>query len=131
VGKILYDAYLEIDLDDRVLAHLQLVMSIKLRRREGFFFSWQKPAGSGEGHSAVWIDASIPLHFIYLGSRMPSINREWLEALRISSNSGAGLQVLAEDAPLGSIAVTDSGTHFRRPVSAETAVLRPEPVFEG
>src|ERR1700712_773667 len=97
MGKILYDAYLEIDLDDRVLAHLQLAMSIKLRRREGFFFSWQKPPGSGEGRTAVWIDASIPLQFIYLGGRMPAINRDWVEALRISSNSAGGLHVVAEE----------------------------------
>jgi hypothetical protein len=96
MGKILYDAYLEIDLDDRVLAHLQLAMSIKLRRREGFFFSWQRPPLSGEGRTSVWVDASIPLQFIYFGSRMPAINREWVEALRDSSNSAQGLQVIAE-----------------------------------
>jgi hypothetical protein len=97
MGKILYDAYLEIELDDRVLVHLQLAMSIKLRRREGFFFSWQKPPGSGEGRTAIWIDASIPLQFVYYGGRMPAINREWVDALRVSSNSAGGMSIIAEE----------------------------------
>jgi hypothetical protein len=108
MGKILYDSRLEIELDDRVLAHLQAAMSIKLRRREGFFFSWQKPALSGEGRSAVWIDASIPLQFTYYGGRMPSINRDWVEALRISSNSAGGLQVVAEESLQPRTGATDA-----------------------
>jgi len=97
MGKLLYDAYLTIDIDDRVLAHLQLAMSVKLRRREGFFFSWQGLSTSGEGRTAIWLDATIPLQFIYFGSRMPAVNRDWVEALCVSSNSPGGLQVLAEE----------------------------------
>jgi hypothetical protein len=97
MGKIFYDAYLDIELEDRVMAHLQLAMSIKLRRREGFFFSWRNTAAAGEGRTSVWIDASIPLQFIYYGGHMPAINRDWVEALRISSNSANGLQIVTEE----------------------------------
>jgi hypothetical protein len=126
VGKILYDAYLDIELDDRVLAHLQLAMSIKLRRREGFFFTWQKLSSSGEGRSAVWIDASIPIQFIYFGSRMPAINRDWVEALRVSSNSAGGLQVLAEEPTAESSTPLDATTADKRSRIKAAVSAQPE-----
>lgn len=39
---------------------------------------------------------AIPMQFIYLGSREPSINKLWLESLAASSNSATGLRVSAE-----------------------------------
>ena len=49
---------MEIQFDDRVLAHVQIVMSAKLRRGENFFFSWRDSPAVGDGRSAIWIDAS-------------------------------------------------------------------------
>lgn len=47
MGKLIYGAT-EYELEDRELAHLQLVVSIKLRRHENFFVSgvirWPKAA---------------------------------------------------------------------------------------
>ncbi|MDQ1597462.1 MAG: hypothetical protein QOI70_886, partial [Microbacteriaceae bacterium] len=37
----------------------------------------------------------------YNGGRMPKINREWLEALTLSSNSSQGLQLTEEVGALG------------------------------
>jgi hypothetical protein len=82
--------------DDRVLAHLQIVVGLKLRRNEGFFLSWHDPDGEGAGRNSIWIDSSIPLIFRYNGGRMPKINREWLEILTTSSNSSGGLQLTDE-----------------------------------
>ena len=36
MGKLTYDSTLTVDFDDRVLAHLQLVIGAKLRRAESF-----------------------------------------------------------------------------------------------
>ncbi len=96
MGRLLYGCSTEIAFDDRVLAHLQLVIGLKLRRREGFFFSWRDEQEVGDGRSAIWLDPSIPLVFRYNGGRMPKINREWLEALTLSSNSSQGLQLTDE-----------------------------------
>lgn len=96
LGTLIYGPNFEIVLDDRVLAHLQLVIGLKLRRREGFFFSWRDEQSPGEGRSTVWLDPSIPLVFRYLGGRVPAINREWLEILSASSNSAHGLQLTPE-----------------------------------
>jgi hypothetical protein len=97
MGKLLYgDSGIEIDFEDRFLTHLQIVIGAKLRRRESFFFSWKDDPSVGDGRSSIWLDASIPLYFKYFGSKVPLINREWIETLTQSSNSGRGLEFVPE-----------------------------------
>lgn len=82
--------------DDRLLAHLQLVIGLKLRRSEDFFLTWRADPITGEGRHAIWIDNGVPIHFEYFGSRPPSISRDWVESLSLSAASSAGL-VLGEE----------------------------------
>jgi hypothetical protein len=49
MGKLVYAGTTEIGFEDRVLAHLQIVIGLKLRRKEGFFFSWRDDQASGTG----------------------------------------------------------------------------------
>ncbi|WP_166879919.1 MULTISPECIES: ATP-dependent DNA ligase [unclassified Salinibacterium] len=95
MGVLIYDG-IEIQFEDRVLAHLQVVIGQKLRRRECFFMSWRDSAEVGDGRSAIWLDPAIPLYFKFFGSRPPTINREWIEKLAMSANSAHGLVVLSE-----------------------------------
>ena len=81
----------EVEFDDRALMHLQIVITGKLRRQESFLFSWSNSPAQGSGRSSVWLDPSIPLVYRYLGNRVPSINRAWIEAMTASANSGSGL----------------------------------------
>lgn len=97
MGYIQYDGE-EYDFDDRVLAHLQIVISTKLRRHEDFFLSWTQPLERGSGRHAIWIDNGIPLHFFYSGSRPASINRDWLDALILSASQSSGL-LLSDEPP--------------------------------
>ncbi|MGN6762305.1 MAG: DUF7882 family protein [Leifsonia sp.] len=101
MGKLIYGGTTEIGFEDRVLAHLQIVIGLKLRRKEGFFFSWRDEQGVGDGRSAIWIDPAIPLLFRYSGGRHPRINKTWLEQLTMSSNSAQGLQLTEEIGALG------------------------------
>jgi hypothetical protein len=64
-------------MDDRQLAHLQLIVGVKLRRGENFFMAWKAPASSGEGRRAVWIDNGVPIYFEYAGGREPKLNFAW------------------------------------------------------
>jgi hypothetical protein len=98
VGYLQYDNE-EYDFDDRVLVHLQIVISTKLRRHEDFFLSWTQPLERGSGRHAIWIDNGIPLHFFYSGSRPASINRDWLDALILSASQSGGLLLSDEPAP--------------------------------
>jgi hypothetical protein len=97
VGTLLYgNPSIEIAFDDRALAHLQIVITAKLRRREGFVFSWTSSPEVGSGRSAIWLDPSSTLYFRYLGSRLPSINRDWISVLAASSNTPGGLVFTTE-----------------------------------
>ena len=96
MGTLSYDGE-TFELDDRVLVHLQIVISTKLRRGENFFLSWLVPVERGSGRHAIWIDNGVPIHFYYSGSRAISINRDWIETMIFSAGRAAGL-VLTEEA---------------------------------
>jgi hypothetical protein len=97
MGKLLYgSSSMEVEFDDRALMHLQIVISAKLRRQECFVFSWRDAFDVGDGRSSIWMHSSIPLYFRYFGSRIPAINREWIEALTVSANSPGGLHFTDE-----------------------------------
>ena len=85
--------------EDRVLTHLPVVISTKLRRREDFFPSWHVPADRGSGRHAVWIDNAVPIHFFYSGSRHVSINRERLESMIAGAGRASGLLLTDEPSP--------------------------------
>jgi hypothetical protein len=97
VGKLLYgSSRLPIEFEDRALAHLQAVIAVKLRRHEGFFFSWRDDPALGDGRSSIWIETSIPLLFVFATTERHQLNREWLEELTSSSNQSQGLTLIAE-----------------------------------
>ena len=96
MGSLIYKGSV-IDFDDRLLAHLEIVIVNKLRRRESFAMSWRDAAAVGDGRSTIWLDAATPLYFKFVGSRVPRINRDWIERLADSAASSTGLIVCAED----------------------------------
>jgi len=92
VGSLLYgNPGTEISFDDRALMHLQVVITAKLRRRESFLFTWTNSPDAGSGRSSIWLDPSCTLLYRFAGSRTPSLNREWIEALMLSANSAGGM----------------------------------------
>lgn len=102
MGSLLYGSpSIEVSFDDRALMHLQIVITAKLRRRESFIFSWTNAVDVGSGRSTIWLDPSSTLFYRFAGSRIPSINREWIEALMLSANSSGGLFFSSEPAPAG------------------------------
>jgi hypothetical protein len=96
MGKIVYDSTFTVDFEDRVLAHLQLVIGAKLRRGEAFFFSWKDDPSNGDGRTVIWVHPHIPLTFKFYGGRQPAVNRAWVEALMLTANSPQGLQLVGE-----------------------------------
>jgi hypothetical protein len=97
MGKFIYGTpSISVDFDDRVLAHLKVVILSKVRRGESFTFSWEYSAASGSGHSSIWINPAIPLQFDFAGGREPHLNRAWVEDLVRLSNSPSGLRVIPE-----------------------------------
>jgi len=94
VGRILYGGQgIEIELDDRTMAHLQAVIASKLRRGEGFFLNWKSDVPVRGGRSAAWIAPDIPLLFQYDGGTDIELDRRWLETMTMGANSNGGLQL--------------------------------------
>lgn len=97
MGYLVYDGTSRIQLDDRVLAHLDMVIISKFRRREGFALRWRDSAATGDGHSMIWLDPSLPLRIHYDGSRPASLSKDWLERLASAASTNSGLELIDED----------------------------------
>lgn len=110
MGKFLYGGLAKIDIDDRVLAHLQMVIGAKVRRGESFPFTWADDPSIGEGRTTVWIHPQANLVYKYYGSRSPQINRAWIDALVHTANSTAGLYLVPEPPRNGNGTAQANGT---------------------
>jgi hypothetical protein len=86
------------ELDDRLLARLQIVVGSELPRSGSFLLSRVAATDVGSGRHAVWIEtgARIPHHLL----RQPTagINRQWVEELATVANSTGGLVLMDEPA---------------------------------
>ncbi|MGA1835653.1 ATP-dependent DNA ligase [Herbiconiux sp. 11R-BC] len=89
MGKLLYGPQQRaLEIDDRLLAHLKIVILTKLRRGESFAFSWENEVAEGGGRGTIWLNPGIPIEFTFYGGRRPAINRAWLQALTATVERG-------------------------------------------
>ena len=95
MGSLTYDRVV-VDLDDRTLTHVQIVIIQKLRRGESFSLSWKDSGQVGGGRSSVWLNPAIPLYFKFACGHVPTVNPEWLEELTRSATSSQGLVISSE-----------------------------------
>lgn len=94
MGTLYYgDARATIAIEDRLLAHLQVVMVSKLRRNEPFTLSWSKPGRDSAHRATVWISAQALLEFEFDHSELPELNRQWIEALAQAASTASGLSL--------------------------------------
>lgn len=96
VGTLHYGSTLSVEFEDRVLAHLNFAIIVKLRRGESFTFSWKGEQNAGGGRSSVWIDPMIALRFTFTDRRHPKINRQWIERMLAEASSPDGMTVTSE-----------------------------------
>lgn len=106
MGKFIYEGGVKVEIEDRALTHLQLVITVKLRRGEPFPFSWREDVSVGGGRTTIWIHPGSSLVFKYYGGRQPSINRAWTDALAFTANSPSGLYLVPEPPDTASGKVT-------------------------
>jgi hypothetical protein len=99
MGSITYDGAI-IEFDDRLLAHLQIVIMQQFRRRESFAMSWKDSLAVGDGRSSIWLHPDCSLYFKFVGSKVPAINPDWLHRLTESARASTGLIVTQEDGEL-------------------------------
>lgn len=95
MGRFIYDSMANsVDIDDRTLAHLRIVVMNKLRRSEPFMFDIE--IGDGSGRRTFWLHPSVPMQFHFFGSRNPRINRLWVEELMQVASGPNGLTITPE-----------------------------------
>lgn len=97
MGSLYYGHLSEpIQIEDRALAHLKIVIATKLRRNESFTLSWRHPDNVAAGRSTVWLHPSIPLRFVFDDPESPELSRQWIEDLALSANSSGGITLVEE-----------------------------------
>ncbi|MFJ8895463.1 hypothetical protein ACIRCZ_12805 [Leifsonia sp. NPDC102414] len=114
MGVLVYDGQ-GFEFDDRALAHIQAVITVKLRRREPFLLSWSTTRSAPARHS-VWIDNAIPLRYEFDRDAGDRLDDAWLGQLMEMASRSAGVvlpQELADVSPLPQ--------HRRRQTSARAA----------
>ncbi len=92
MGRFVYDRDATVEMDDRTLAHLQVVIINKLRRQESFALTLR----DDQRTLSVWVCPQTAVQFVYSGNRHPTLNREWIEELAVSANSMGGLRLVPE-----------------------------------
>jgi hypothetical protein len=86
-------------MDDAMLQALEMVSITKIRRREPFLLHWQDSSRAGSGRGSVIIGPHIELHFSYLDSAVPAVDRKLVERMARASNTNTGVRIdLAEAA---------------------------------
>jgi hypothetical protein len=89
VGRLIYRDRATFDIDDRLLAHLRIVIMNKLRRNEGFML--QLPVNEGVRQASMWIHASNALVLQFYGGREPVIDRELVDQMMHAASGADGL----------------------------------------
>jgi len=91
---------MSVEFEDRLLTHLQIVIVQRFRRNEPLLVSWLDALEIGDGRSSLWMTPTLPVYFKFAGSRVPTINTEWLHTLTESAASSTGLILSTEDGKL-------------------------------
>ncbi len=106
MGRFIYDTVANgVDIEDRTLAHLRIVVMNKLRRGESFMFDVE--VGDGSGRRSFWMHSSVPLQFHFYGSRQPRINRVWVEEMMLAAGGPNGLWIMPEPSEEAATAVAE------------------------
>lgn len=94
MGTLHYGATGEaIEMPDRILAHLKVLVSTKLRRNESFSLSWDRLTEGTVERSSIWLHCSIPLQFKMDAEAAKQLDRNYLQQLADQANSSAGVVI--------------------------------------
>lgn len=124
MGHLFYGTSTEsIQIPDRLLAHIKVVVTTKLRRSESFTLSWTHVDGT-PGRSTLWLQPAIPLRFVFDSAEPEALNSSTLKKMADMANSSVGLTVdltaeipTTETAPRAVPARTAAPAGRRRPFS--------------
>lgn len=100
MAKLFYGTTPEpIAIDDRMLAHVKVVVATKLRRGESFTLSWTHGEDEPAGRSTIWLQPAIPLRFVFESEQPESLDQNLLKRMANDANSSRGLSLDIDTAP--------------------------------
>lgn len=102
-----------IRIDDRLLAHVKVVVATKLRRGESFTLSWVHGPDEPVGRSTIWLQPSIPLRFVFDSEQPESLDQNLLKQMANDANSSRGLSLDIATAEPAVAAATSRTTRSR------------------
>lgn len=93
MGQLFYGTSTEaVVIPDRLLSHLKVVATTKLRRSESFTLTWTHVDGT-PGRSTLWLQPAIPLRFVFDSAEPETLDAATLKNMADMANSSAGLIV--------------------------------------
>lgn len=114
MAKLFYGTTPEpITIDNRMLAHVKVVVATKLRRGESFTLSWTHGPDEPVGRSTVWLQPAIPLRFVFDSEQPESLDQDLLKRMANDANSSRGLSLDIEDAAVAAPAAPARRTSAR------------------
>lgn len=95
MGKLFYGSDTRpIDVDDRLLQYLQVVLSTKLRRSESFTITWTDTAAA-HSRTTLWVQPAIPMRFEYTSAESQRLSGGYLRQLADQASLSSGLMLNA------------------------------------
>ena len=85
-----------VEIDDRPLAHLKIVLLSLLRAGKSAAFCFDRSADIGSGRETLWISPTTEIRFRFNGNRSPRINEQWLQLIVATADASTGLRLVAE-----------------------------------
>jgi len=85
-----------VEIDDRPLAHLKIVLLTSLRAGKSVAFCFERAAELGSGRETLWISPHTEIRFRFHGGRPPQINDAWLRAILETADAATGLRLVPE-----------------------------------
>ena len=88
---------LQVEMDDRVLIHLETVIVNKFRRGESFLLTWWDRGSPEGGRRALWLAPRHPVYFSYVDDRVAGLDDDWIRRLLSAANTPRGLVLTDEN----------------------------------
>jgi hypothetical protein len=94
MGLLYYGAEAQpIEMPDRILAHVKVVATTKLRRNESFTMTWKHPDGGPAGRTSVWMQPAIPLRFVFASAEPETLDPDYLRTLANAAAGSGGMMI--------------------------------------
>lgn len=88
MGRLTYQDRHVLDIEDRLLSHLRVVVMNKLRRQEAFMLMAPHPE---QGTLSLWLHPATPIVFQFYGSRPPQLDKALIEEMMEDASGPNGL----------------------------------------